>query len=109
NLSAIVTYTSSGATGLRAARERPKPPNVALSPGGETARRLSAVWGMHCVVTEVAHDLEVMVERACRKAYQEGFARPGDRIIVTAGVPLGTPGATNMLRIAYVGSEGHGI
>jgi len=109
NLSAIVTYTSSGATGLRAARERPKPPIVALSPVVETARRLSVVWGMHCVVTEDAHDLEDMVDRACRIAYQEGFARPGDRIIVTAGVPLGTPGATNMLRIAYVGSEGHGI
>jgi pyruvate kinase len=46
-----------------------------------------------------------MVERACRIAYQEGFARPGQRIIITAGVPFGTPGATNMLRIAFVGTD----
>lgn len=108
NLSAMVSYTASGATGLRAARERPKTPIVALSPVVETARRLSIVWGMHCVVTEDARDLDDMVNRACRIAYEEGFGRPGDRIIVTAGVPLGTPGATNMLRIAYIGSDGQG-
>ena len=50
-----------------------------------------------------------MVDRACRIAFQEGFAKPGDRVIVTAGVPLGTPGATNMLRIAYVGDESRGF
>lgn len=107
-LSAIVTYTSSGTTGLRAARERPQLPIIALSPVVETARRLSLVWGTHCVVTQDASDLDDMVDRACRIAYQEGFARAGDRVIITAGVPLGTPGATNMLRIAYVGADGQG-
>ena len=107
-LSAIVTYTSSGATGLRAARERPLLPIVALSPVVETARRLSLVWGTHCVVSEDAHDSEDMVDRACRIAFREGFAAPGERVIITAGVPFGTPGATNMLRIAYVGSDGQG-
>ena len=107
-LSAIITYTSSGATGLRAARERPLLPIVALSPVVETARRLSLVWGTHCVVSEDAHDSEDMVDRACRIAFREGFAAPGERVIITAGVPFGTPGATNMLRIAYVGSDGQG-
>jgi len=107
-LSAIVTYTASGATGLRAARERPQMPIIALSPVVETARRLSLVWGTHCVVTEDAHDLDDMVDRACRIAHQEEFGKPGDRIIITAGVPLRTPGATNMLRIAYIGSDGQG-
>lgn len=104
-LPAIVCYTSSGATGLRAARERPDRPIIALSPNPATARRLALVWGVHCVRTEDAHDENDMVERACRIAYQEGFARPGQRIIITAGVPFGTPGATNMLRIAFVGSD----
>lgn len=108
NLSAIISYTSSGTTGLRAARERPQVPIIALSPVVETARRLSLVWGTHCVVTEDAADLDDMVNRACRIAYEEGFAKPGNRVIVTAGVPLGTPGATNMLRIAYIGSDGLG-
>ena len=105
-LSAIVTYTASGTTGLRAARERPQLPIIALSPVVETTRRLSLVWGTHCVVTADATDLDDMVNRACRIASEEGFAKGGDRIIVTAGVPLRTPGATNMLRIAYVGAGG---
>ncbi len=105
-LSAIVTYTASGATGLRAARERPKVPIIALSPILETARRLSLAWGTHCVVTEDATDLDDMVDRACRIAVQESFTAAGGRIIITAGVPLGTSGATNMLRIADIGAEG---
>lgn len=105
-LSAIVTYTSSGTTGLRAARERPQVPIIALSPIVQTARRLSIVWGLHCVVAQDATDLDDMVNRACRIVCAEGFGKPGDRVIISAGVPLGTPGATNMLRIAYIGSDG---
>jgi pyruvate kinase len=105
-LSAIVCYTSSGTTGLRAARERPEVPVLALSPVIETARRLSVVWGLHCVVTGDAEDLDDMVNRACRIVVTEEFGKPGDRIIVSAGVPLRTPGATNMLRIAYIGADG---
>jgi len=107
-LAAIVTYTASGTTGLRAARERSRTPVVTLSPVVSTARRLTLCWGCHCVVTEDAYDLDDMVNRACRIAFDEQFAKPGDRVIVTAGVPLRTPGATNMLRIAYIGSDGLG-
>jgi pyruvate kinase len=46
-----------------------------------------------------------MVERACRIAIRENFVKPGQRVIVVAGVPFGTPGATNMLRIAYIGAD----
>ncbi|NNE21548.1 MAG: pyruvate kinase, partial [Rhizobiales bacterium] len=102
-LAAIVCYTGSGSTGLRVSRERPEVPILALSPIPATSRRLSLVWGLHCVLTEDANDLDDMVSRACRIALETGFAQPGERIIITAGVPLGTPGATNMLRIAYVG------
>ena len=105
-LSAIVCYTSSGTTGLRAARERPEVPVLALSPVIETARRLSVVWGLHCVVTGDAENLDDMVNRACRIVVAEEFGKPGDRIIISAGVPLRTPGATNMLRIAYIGADG---
>ncbi|HET7412585.1 MAG TPA: pyruvate kinase [Pararhizobium sp.] len=106
NLKAIVCYTSSGTTGLRVSRERPHMPILALSPVIETARRLSVAWGLHCVVTEDAVDLDDMVDKACRITFLEEFGKPGDRIIMTAGVPLGTPGATNLLRIAYIGSDG---
>ena len=100
---AIVSWTSSGSTGLRAARERPSVPIIALTPVQGTGRRLALVWGLHCVVTEDAQDFEDMVERACRIACREGFAAPEQSIVITAGVPLGTPGATNLLRIARIG------
>ncbi len=106
-LAAIVTYTASGTTGLRAARERPRVPIVALSPVLETTRRLSLVWGLHCVMTEDAHDQEDMVNRACNIVNEQEFGKPGDRIIIIAGVPFGTPGSTNMLRVAYIGADGH--
>jgi pyruvate kinase len=102
---AIVSWTKSGSTGLRASRERPEAPIIALTPSLETARRLSIAWGLHCVLTEDAHDLDDVVERAAQIAYHEGFAKPGERIVITAGVPLGTPGSTNLLRVAFVGGR----
>ena len=105
DLSAIVCWTSSGSTALRVARERPKPLIVAISPSLSTGRRLALVWGVHCVVAEDARDQDDMVDRACRTAFSDGFAKAGQRIIIVAGVPLGTPGATNMVRIAFVGAN----
>src|SRR4029079_12253392 len=105
DLAAIVCWTFSGATALRVARERPSPLTVAISPKITTGRRLAVVWGVHCVVAEDAHDQEDMVDRACRTAFREGFAKGGQRVIIVAGIPLGTPGATNMLRIAFVGHD----
>ena len=102
HLSALVCYTSSGATGIRAARERPQTPIIAITPRTRTARRLSLIWGIHAIATDDATDIDDMVERACAIAMNQGFASPGNRIIVTAGVPFGTPGATNLLRIAFV-------
>jgi pyruvate kinase len=105
DLAAIVCWTSSGSTGMRVSRERPKPPTVAISPMVSTGRKLSLVWGVHCVVAEDARDQDDMVERACQIAFREGFAKAGQRVIIVAGVPLGTPGATNMIRVAFVGSH----
>jgi pyruvate kinase len=103
DLSAIICWTSSGSTALRVARERPKPPVVAITPNIAAGRKLSVAWGVHCVVAEDAKDLDDMVDRAGRIAFRDGFAKAGQRVIIVAGVPLGTPGATNMVRIAYVG------
>jgi pyruvate kinase len=105
DLKAIVAWTASGSTGLRIARERPQPPILALTPNIDTARRMALVWGIHALVTDDARDINDMAERACRNAALEGFASVGQRIIIVAGVPFGTPGATNMVRIAFVGPE----
>ena len=102
---AIICYTATGSTGIRVARERPQQSVIALTPIAATGRRLAIVWGLHCVLTSDAANQSEMVDKACRIAVEEGFARPGDRIIITAGVPLGTPGATNMVRIAFIGEQ----
>jgi pyruvate kinase len=99
---AIVSYTSSGATALRAARERPEVPILVLTANMPTARRLALLWGAHCVQTRDISNFADMVQRATRIAHREGFAEPGQRIVITAGVPFGTPGATNILRIAWI-------
>jgi pyruvate kinase len=98
----IVTYTTSGATALRASRERPDRPILGLITRMVTARKLALAWGVHAVHTEDAHDLDEMVGKARKIAREEGFARPGESVVITAGLPFGTPGATNLLRIAWV-------
>ena len=105
DVAAIVSYTESGSTAMRVARERPNVPIITLTPIPATARRLALAWGQHCVLTPNADDLEHMIDTACQFASSEGFAEEGQRIIVTVGVPLGAPGATNMLRIAQVGKK----
>ncbi len=102
---AIVTYTTTGSTTLRAAHQRPTVPILALTPKRETARRLAIVWGTHCAPTDDPTDFTEMVESACRVAVRDGLAKAGERLVITAGVPFGTPGATNILRIADVGRD----
>lgn len=99
---AIVTFTSTGSTTVRAARERPNVAIIGLTPKGPTARRLALVWGVHPVKTKDVTNFAGMVQKAIAMAKREEFAVPGERLVITAGVPFGTPGATNILRIAWV-------
>ncbi len=108
DLKAVVCFTASGSTALRMARTRPATPILALSPVPATARRLTMLWGTKCVTTPEASELKEVVDKACRRAADEDMAAPGDRIIIICGVPLKTTGSTNMLRIAYVDSDGQG-
>jgi pyruvate kinase len=98
----IATFTSTGSTTLRVARERPDCPILGLTASMATARRLAVVWGVHPLVTEEVHSMGEMVTRALRAVRQEGFAAAGQEVVVTAGVPFGTPGTTNALRVATV-------
>jgi pyruvate kinase len=97
-----VTYTSSGHTSLRAARERPMAPILSITPQLATARRLVLVWGVHSTISEQIHNEQEMVSAACQTALKEGFAKAGDQIAITAGMPFGQPGSTNLLRLAEV-------
>ena len=99
---AIVTFSSTGSTTLRAARERPASSILGLTPRADTARKMALAWGVNSVQTEDLHTFRDMVVTAMTAVKQEDFAEPGDAIVITAGVPFGTPGATNILRIAWV-------
>jgi pyruvate kinase len=109
NVPAIVCYTGSGSTGARLARQRPSMPILALTPIIETARRLTLTWGTHAVLVPDAKTLDDMMSQAGEIAFREEFAKSGERIIITAGVPIGAPGTTNMLRIATIGPGGKGV
>jgi pyruvate kinase len=102
SVAAIVTYTTSGSTGLRMARERPEVPILCLTSVLQTARQLALVWGIHCVISADLKRFSEMADKACRMAQREGFAQKGERLVITAGVPLGTPGSTNILRVAWI-------
>src|SRR5258706_6894455 len=100
---AIVTYTTSGLTALRVARERPSVSIIGLTSSQATARRLALVWGVNCITTRDCTSFAEMVEIACDVAAKQGFGQAMDRLVITAGVPFGTPGATNVLRVARIG------
>jgi pyruvate kinase len=105
NAKAIICWTKTGGTALRAARERSQAPIIALTPSLDTARRMSLVWGLHCLTTAEVHSLDEMVDQALDFAEHEGFAKTGERVVITGGVPLGVTGTTNMLRIAMLGTK----
>ena len=97
---AIVCYTTSGHTSLRAARERPEAPILSLTPDLAVARRLALAWGVHSARIENLDDVERVTELAGQIARRDGFAQPGQIIVTIAGMPFGRSGTTNLMRIA---------
>jgi pyruvate kinase len=106
---AIICFTSSGSTARRIARERPAVPLMVLTPNALTARQSGLLWGAHAVHTKDVTSFEEMVAKAKRMALRHGLAKAGDRIVVMAGVPFGTPGSTNVLHVVRLtGNELNG-
>lgn len=99
---AIVTYTTSGSTALRMAKQRPSRPIICLTQNLDTARRLNLSYGVRSVHVPEEMEFESIVQRAVDVAKKLKFAKKGQRLVITAGVPFGTPGSTNTLRIAWV-------
>lgn len=99
----IVTYTMSGSTALRMARQHPEVPILCLTPDKNVARRLSLSYGVHAVCTpEIQGDFSGPVPHASEILQDEGLSEKGERFVMTAGVPFGVSGTTNILRIAEV-------
>ncbi len=102
---AIVCFTLSGSTARRVSRERPSVPLLVLTPRAATARRLGLLWGAHAVRTRDVHSFEEMVAKAKRMVLRHGLGRAGDRVIIMAGVPFGTPGSTNVLHVVRLSGD----
>lgn len=99
---ATVAYTSSGYSALRMARERPGAPIIGMTPRLAVARRLGLVWGVHAVLCHDVADVTEMTELACATARREGFGEAGETVVISAGLPFGVSGTTNLLRIAHI-------
>ena len=99
---AIVNYTSSGSTARRTSRERPHVPIFCLTDGLSVARQLQLSYGVYSVHTADVEGFREMVSKACDQAKAHGFVKNGENLVITAGVPFGTPGSTNILHIANV-------
>ena len=108
-LSAIACFTASGGSALRVARERPGLAVLGLTPTPATAHRMSIVWGVQSVLTSDPENIGDMVRKACRIAFDEGLVKAGEGLLVLAGVPFGSPGSTNMIRIAFVNANGEPV
>lgn len=100
--SCIVTYTTSGSTALRAVRQRPAMKVVVMTQNIATARRLAVSYGVHAIEVHEAKSFSDAVLIAQHRVGEEEVAKKGDRFVMTAGVPFGTPGSTNILRVAWV-------
>lgn len=100
---AVVCYTQSGTTALRMARHRPWVPILSLTPIQSVARRLMLSYAMHPVIVPEVATFSEAVETAITAAKTQGLGKTGDRLVMTAGVPFGKAGTTNILRVAEIG------
>jgi len=95
----IVTFTSTGSTAIRVARNRPDAPILAITPSEVAYRQLSVVWGVMPFLSDDIADTDEMVRVATRAIRERGLLDPGTRFVITAGVPFGMRGTTNMIRV----------
>lgn len=102
-VSAVVAYTSSGYSALRMARERPQAPILGMTPRQAVARQLALAWGVYPVLCHEVMDVLEMSDWACQTVKKEGLGQVGETIVISAGVPFGTSGTTNLMRIAQIG------
>ncbi|MBW8784149.1 MAG: pyruvate kinase [Novosphingobium sp.] len=104
-VSGIIVFTASGSTARRVARERPAVPMLVLTPSIKTARRVALLWGAHSVHTRDIGSFEEMIAKGKRMTLRHGFGGAGTKLIILAGVPFGTPGATNLLHVVTLAGD----
>ena len=99
---AIITFSVSGKTTLRMSKQRALVQIVGISPNLNTSRRLQIAWGVNSCHAEDANDVTEMVRIACTIVKKKEIAKPNDAVVITAGIPFGNAGGTNLLRIAKI-------
>ena len=95
----IVCYTESGSTGIKVSRVRPKQMILTVTPIIETARKLTLVWGVKCIVQKDANNLEEMIKMTKAYSKREKIIKKGEKMVITAGLPLKKLGTTNLIRV----------
>ena len=98
----IVCYTESGSTGIKVSRVRPKQMILTVTPIIKTARKLTLVWGVKCIVQKDANNLEEMIKITKNYSKREKIIKVGEKMVVTAGLPLKKLGTTNLIRVIKV-------
>lgn len=104
-IAGIIVFTLSGSTARRVARERPSAPMLVLTPSPRTARKVALLWGAYPVHTRDVGSFEEMIAKGKRMALRHAFGEAGAKLIVMAGVPFGTPGATNLLHVVTLSGD----
>jgi len=98
----IVCYTESGSTGIKVSRVRPKQMILTVTPIVETARKLTLVWGVKCIVQKDANNLEEMIKMTKAYSKREKIIKKGEKMVITAGLPLKKLGTTNLIRVIKI-------
>ena len=105
NASAIVTVSESGGTARLLSKYRPQPPIIACVMDPQIQRQLSLSWGITPLLMPMAHSTDELIEMSTATAEAHGYLHSGDLAVVTAGVPVGISGTTNMIKIHMVGNS----
>jgi pyruvate kinase len=103
NARAIICATTSGSTARLVSKYRPKTPIVAFTPLESTYRQLALSWGVQPRLIPQVHTMEEMLQTAVNTAVEMGLAGDGDKVVITAGVPIGVPGNTNLIKVHTIG------
>ena len=98
----IITFTSTGSTARRVARFRPRSKIIASTPLETTYYRLSLVWGVIPILIEQAKSTDDMINKAIEHSKENDLVKIGEKVIITAGIPIGVPGTTNMIKVHEV-------
>lgn len=100
---AIITCTASGNTAKAVSKFRPRTNIIACTIDEKVARRLSVSWGVYPIIVEKAHETDELIERAIVGALKENYVQEGDLTVLTAGIPLGVSGTSNLIKVHVIG------